>query len=119
MRNFRLFALSISLVKRCFYLKGNEYMFKATNFSQMNSKEVIFSMVTIFMLQYTLNVKYFSCFFNPQIHEIHIVKYSKENIKFSRTSLVAQKAKNLPVMQETRIPSLGQEEPQEGNGNPF
>ena len=72
-----------------------------------------------FMLQYTLNVKYFSYFFNPQIYKIHIVEYSKENIKFSRASLVAQKVKNLPAMQETQIPSLGQEEPQEANGNPF
>ena len=36
------------------------------------------------------------------------------------TSLVAQLVKNLPAMQETWIPSLGQEDfPGEGNGSPL
>ena len=36
------------------------------------------------------------------------------------TSLVAQMEKNLPVMQETWVQSLSQEDsPREGNGNPL
>ena len=35
-------------------------------------------------------------------------------------SLVAQRVKNLPAMQETQVQSLGQEDaPREGNGNPL
>ena len=34
-------------------------------------------------------------------------------------SLIAQTVKNLPAMQETWVRSLGQEDPGEGNGNPF
>ena len=33
--------------------------------------------------------------------------------------LVAQIGKNLPAMQETRVQSLGWEDPGEGNGNPL
>ena len=34
-------------------------------------------------------------------------------------SLVAQMVKSLPVVQETWVRSLGQEDPLEGNGNPI
>ena len=36
-----------------------------------------------------------------------------------RASLVAQMVKNLPVMQETQVQSLGQISPGEGHGYPF
>ena len=38
---------------------------------------------------------------------------------FNRASLVAQMVKNLPVMQETQVQSLGQISPGEGHGYPF
>ena len=39
---------------------------------------------------------------------------------FFRASLVAQRVKRLPTMQESRVRSLGQEDsPGEGNGNPL
>ena len=34
-------------------------------------------------------------------------------------SLMAQTVKNLPATQETRVKSLGWEDPWEGNGNPL
>ena len=34
-------------------------------------------------------------------------------------SLMAQTIKNLPAMQETQVPSLGQRSPAEGNGYPL
>ena len=39
----------------------------------------------------------------------------------SRASVVAQRLKRLPAMWETRVPSLGREDPSpgEGNGNPL
>ena len=37
----------------------------------------------------------------------------------TRASLVAQMVKRLPAMWETRVRSLGREEPLEGNGNPL
>ena len=40
--------------------------------------------------------------------------------KYLGASLVAQRLKHLPAMWETRVRSLGQEEPlEEGNGNPL
>ena len=40
--------------------------------------------------------------------------------RLSQASLVAQMVKNQPVMQETRLRSLGREDsPGEGNGNPL
>ena len=36
-----------------------------------------------------------------------------------RASLVAQMAKHLPAMRETRVQSLDWEDPLEGNGNPL
>ena len=38
---------------------------------------------------------------------------------FTGASLVAQRLKSLPPMQETWVRSLGQEDPREGNGNPL
>ena len=47
-------------------------------------------------------------------------KYLKEHIKIFWASLVAQTVKNLPTMQETRIQSLGWEDPLEkGMANPL
>ena len=42
------------------------------------------------------------------------------NQQAPQASLVAQMVKHLPAMQETQVPSLGQEDPlEEGNGNPL
>ena len=44
----------------------------------------------------------------------------KQKIKATYMSLVAQRVKRLPAMQETPVRSLGQEDsPGEGNGNPL
>ena len=42
-----------------------------------------------------------------------------DHLKYEETSLVAQRIKHLPTMQETRVQSLGGRSPGEGNGNPL
>ena len=41
------------------------------------------------------------------------------NKELAMALLVAQIGKNLPAMKETRVQSLGWEDPGEGNGNPL
>ena len=60
---------------------------------------------------YTLRHPYTDMYVNIHTYEIYKHTYNNNIIYIiTRASPVAQTVKNLPTMQETRVPSLGQED---------
>ena len=63
---------------------------------------------------YCFHFKHFlEFFFSKKIRERKIAQCLDVRVGSSGASLVAQTVKNMPVMQETWVPSLGQEDPLE------
>ena len=86
---------------KTFLLLGRKYISKTKNIPKS-----MYRFSTIILKFYTISHRYLEVF---TFSQKYLLKYTRN----SRTSQVAQTVKNLPVMQETQLRSLGHEDPME------